>query len=30
MDFITKQSKLSKEEWATIEVPCNENEKRIF
>jgi len=30
MDFITKQSKLSKEEWATIEVPCNENEKRIL
>lgn len=30
MDFITKQSKLTKEEWATIEVPCNENEKRIL
>jgi hypothetical protein len=30
MDFITKQSKLSKEEWATIEVPCSENEKRIL
>ncbi len=30
MDFITKQSKLTKEEWATIEVPCHENEKRIL
>jgi len=30
MDFITKQSKLTKEEWATIEVPCSENEKRIL
>ena len=30
MDFITKQSKLSKEEWATIEVPCTDNEKRIL
>jgi hypothetical protein len=29
MDF-TKQSKLTKEEWATIEVPCNDNEKRIL
>jgi hypothetical protein len=30
MDFITKQSKLTKEEWASIEVPCSENEKRIL
>ena len=30
MDFITKQSKLSKEEWATIEVPCTDSEKRIL
>jgi hypothetical protein len=29
MDF-NKQSKLTKEEWATIEVPCSENEKRIL
>jgi hypothetical protein len=29
MDF-NKQSKLSKEEWANIEVPCSENEKRIL
>jgi hypothetical protein len=29
MDF-TKQSKLTKEEWDNIEVPCNENEKRIL
>ena len=29
MDF-TKQSKLTKEEWATIEVPCSDNEKRIL
>ena len=30
MDFITKQSKLSKEEWVNIEVPCSDNEKRIL
>lgn len=30
MDFITKQSKLTKEEWASIEVPCSEHEKRIL
>jgi hypothetical protein len=30
MDFITKQSKLTKEEWANIEIPCNDNEKRIL
>jgi len=30
MDFITQQTKLTKEEWATIEVPCNDNEKRIL
>jgi hypothetical protein len=29
MDF-TKQSKLNKEEWGTIEVPCSEHEKRIL
>ena len=30
MDFITKQSKLTKEEWANIEIPCSETEKRIL
>lgn len=30
MDFITKQSKLSKEEWSAIEVPCTDGEKRIL
>ena len=29
MDF-TKQTKLTKEEWANIEVPCSEGEKRIL
>ena len=29
MDF-NKQCKLTKEEWATIEVPCSDNEKRIL
>ena len=29
MDF-NKQTKLTKEEWANIEVPCSENEKRIL
>ena len=30
MDFITKQSKLSKSEWDGIEVPLAEHEKRIL
>jgi hypothetical protein len=30
MDFITKQSKLTKEEWANIEIPCSDSEKRIL
>lgn len=30
MSFITKQSKLTKEEWMNIEVPCSEAEKRIL
>ena len=30
MNFITKQSKLSKEEWEGIEVPCNDAEKHIL
>jgi hypothetical protein len=29
MDF-TKQTKLTKEEWANIEVPCSDGEKRIL
>jgi len=29
MDF-NKQTKLTKEEWANIEVPCSDNEKRIL
>ena len=29
-EFITKQSKLTKEEWTSIEVPCSESEKRIL
>ena len=30
MSFITKQSKLTKEEWTNIEVPCSDSEKRIL
>ena len=30
MSFITKQSKLTKEEWINIEVPCSDSEKRIL
>ena len=30
MDYITKQSKLSKEEWESIEVPLPANEKQIL
>ena len=30
MSFITKQSKLNKEEWTNIEVPCSDLEKRIL
>lgn len=29
-EFITKQSKLTKEEWTSIEVPCVDSEKRIL
>ena len=29
-EFITKQSKLTKEEWTSIEVPCIDSEKRIL
>ena len=30
MDYITKQTKLSKEEWESIEVPLPANEKQIL
>lgn len=30
MNFITKQSKLTKDEWTNIEVPCSDSEKRIL
>ena len=30
MSFITTQSKLTKEEWTNIEVPCSDSEKRIL
>ena len=30
MNFITQQSKLTKEEWTSIEVPCSDSEKRIL
>ena len=30
MNFITKQSKLTKEEWTNIEISCSEEEKRIL
>ena len=30
MSFITKQTKLTKDEWTNIEVPCSDSEKRIL
>ena len=30
MEYLTKQSKLTREEWNSIEVPCADGEKRIL
>ena len=30
MEYLTKQSKLTREEWNSIEVPCADSEKRIL